>query len=774
MKKLIFSLILCFGIVSPAAFAQDETEADSLADYNTACLAAIDNISKIGDSFAMRSMISIAKASLGVSQTKDAMRRTMTALRAGVLGYLQTTGAFQDEQVFTGLVGNHSFDTGDLSLWYSIGFDLSQIGLSDITNAISGGDVSGLVNAVSVNNWNEDTKAIENAGGNAISGGDQKYYLNSSQLIMQPLIGLPAGIYSFSAKVACNPGFFRLNKVHLNALVIPTNIVQEILGDMLSNTTDWTELLSNFDMTQYIGVFIENGKLYTESASCQNLNTFSDGELRFIIDEGDVVIIGMNAGMVPFIGTEQYRADNLQLTGLRAAETILTTAKADLAEALKGHSAIEANYNADAEGTAAQPAFSYDRTLTENYNNALLSATDKYNNDKLADLLTKSDLSNLDGLDNTLKGHYSKDILALEQAKDIFDKQAFIAPKTGELFNILMRDDWISLLSTKWTGNAVTIGEDMTMQFSQKPGQSVFTLAFGFESASDTYSNQLRAFVHDYRSRYYLGEKDGSLVLTAEPAEAITITAIPSYTEEGEIALMNGDLYLGTSNQNNTFISTNSGTLLRPTRTGLSVVPASEMELTVTIPEGQNISTLILPFDAELPEGVSASTITDIGTTDGVQWTMCDEPSSTVRANTPYIIMAEAGDYTYRGVPHAIQPSYQEGLLIGQHTPYTTEGGNEYTLTEDDGYRVFRRTDGQTVAASECYLKSDATGDIIYVSKDDADGIGFTPALSKGEGEMINGQCYDLSGRKIVNCQLSNSKSQKVIYIRNGRKVIGF
>jgi hypothetical protein len=330
------------------------------------------------------------------------MRRTMTALRAGVLGYLQTTGAFQDEQVFTGLVGNHSFDTGDLSLWYSIGFDLSQIGLSDITNAISGGDVSGLVNAVSVNNWNEDTKAIENAGGNAISGGDQKYYLNSSQLIMQPLIGLPAGIYSFSAKVACNPGFFRLNKVHLNALVIPTNIVQEILGDMLSNTTDWTELLSNFDMTQYIGVFIENGKLYTESASCQNLNTFSDGELRFIIDEGDVVIIGMNAGMVPFIGTEQYRADNLQLTGLRAAETILSTAKADLAEALKGHSAIEANYNADAEGTAAQPAFSYDRTLTENYNNAPLSATDKYNNDKLADLLTKSDLSNLDDLDNTL------------------------------------------------------------------------------------------------------------------------------------------------------------------------------------------------------------------------------------------------------------------------------------------------------------------------------------------------------------------------------------
>lgn len=772
MKKLFILFALCFGIISPS-FAQEETVTDSLADYKTACLAAIDNISLLGDNFTIRSMVSVAKTSLNICATKDDMRRAMTVLRASVVGYLQTVKTFQDGQVFTGLVANHSFDTGDLSSWYSIGFDLSQIGLSDITSAISGGDVSGLINAVSVNDWNENTKAIENTESNAVQNGHEKYYLNSNQLIMQPIFGLPAGIYSLSAKVACTPGLLRLNKVHLNALVVSTDVAQDVLGNVLSNGNR-SELLSNFNLTEYIAPFLQNGKLYSGSVSCKNLSTFSDGELRFIIDKGDIVILGMNAGMVPFIGTEQYRADNLQLTGLKAADAILTPAKADLEAALQGLSAIEANYNADAEGTAAQPAFSYDRTLTENYNNAYLSATDKYNNEKLSDILTKSDLSNLDGLDNTLKGRYNKDIQALEQAKDTFDKQAFIAPKADEQFNILMRDDWISLLSTKWTGNAVTIGEDMVMRFSQKPGQSVFILAFSFESASDTYSNQLRAFVHDHRDKYYLGEKDGSLVLTTEPTEAATITAIPSPSEEGEIHLMIGDIYLGTSNSSNALIKTNSGTLLRPTRTGLSVLPASEMELTVTIPAGQNISMLILPFDAELPEGVSASTITGIGTENDVQWTMCDEPSSTIRANTPYIIMAEAGDYTYRGVPHAIQPSYQEGLLIGQHTPYTTEGSNEYTLTEDDGYRVFRRTDGQTVAGSECYLNCEVPGDIIYVSKDDADGIGLTPALARGEGEMINGQCYDLSGRKIVNCKLSNRQIPSGIYIRNGRKVIGF
>ena len=69
MKKLFTLFVLCFGMSSSSAFAQDETE--DLADYKTACLAAIDNISKIGNNFSIRSMTSIAKASLGICKTKD-------------------------------------------------------------------------------------------------------------------------------------------------------------------------------------------------------------------------------------------------------------------------------------------------------------------------------------------------------------------------------------------------------------------------------------------------------------------------------------------------------------------------------------------------------------------------------------------------------------------------------------------------------------------------------------------------------------------------------
>lgn len=323
MKKPLFLFLILFGGTFPSScFAQDEAEA--LSDYKTACLSAIDNINKIGDNLTMRSLVSAAKASLNFSRTKDNMGRTMTALRTGVLGYMQTVREFPNGQVFTGLIGNHSFDTGDLSLWYSVSFDLSQISLTDVTNAITTGDVSGLVKAVSVNNWNDNTQPVENEGSNAVQGGDQKYHLSSNQLIMQPLIGLPAGDYCFSAKGSCNPGFLKIYKVHLNALIIPISVVQEIVGGVISENPNWGEFFSNFDMQQYIAPFLQNGKLYYSSTGSKNLQSLSDAELNFTINEGDIALIGINAGMTPFIGTEQYNADNLQLTLSASATNIKT------------------------------------------------------------------------------------------------------------------------------------------------------------------------------------------------------------------------------------------------------------------------------------------------------------------------------------------------------------------------------------------------------------------------------------------------------------------
>ena len=299
----------------------------------------------------------------------------------------------------------------------------------------------------------------------------------------------------------------------------------------------------------------------------------------------------------------------------------------------------------------------------------------------------------------------------------------------------------------------------MTMRFSQKPGESVFVLAFSFERASRTYTNQLLAFVSDSRHKYYLGKEDDDIVLTTEPSEALVITAVPSYTEEGEIHLMSGDMYLGTSSSDNTLIATDEGTMLRPTRTGLSVVPASGMEFAVDSPMDWNVNTLILPFDAKIPEGLLACTVTGINA--DLPYIEA-EAATSIKANVPYLIMSVQGNYVFSGVPNAILPSYGESLLIGRYTPYTTGNGNEYKMTKEDGYSVFRQMDGQTIAENECYLKSDTPSDIIFISRTDAaTGISLTSILSKDKGSV-----YNLSGQ---GCAFGK---QKGIYIIKGKKFV--
>lgn len=819
MKKFLLFLMFCFGIVSFPAFAQDEPEAEDLTDYKIACLAAIDNISKMSsginldmwESLAFNTAVAGAKTGLDECETSDEMLGVMTGLRGLVMALMQTKNSFSDNLIFTGLIGNHSFDTGDISSWTTIGFDLSKVDINQVTYDITTkGDVSGLIDAFIVNEWKEGTKAVENQGDDAMTGGHNKYYLNSdNQLIMQPLIGLPAGIYSFSAKVA-TPGFgqtnlFIPNNVYLNALVISSDVVQEFLNydlptnpesgldfnslfssislfDIITGRVDfaklateklpellgmesvssWSDILSSSsEIWENIEPLLQYGRLYSKSMVGNGLTGFSNTEMKFMVDEGDVVIIGINAGLTQFIGTEVYRADNVRLSGLRSLGSFLTSVRADLDTALEGLSAVEANYNADAQAGTAQPAFTYDKTLAENYNQAYFALKNQKVK-RLRDIIAQEDLEDLDVVEEKLNQYKQKvaaDIQAFKAVKETFDKNAFIAPAASDQFNILM-----NLSTPEWSGNAVTIDEDLTMSFSKKPGKSAFTLAFSFESASEVATNKLYAFVDDGVNKYYLGAKEGKPALTTDPSLALVITAVPSYTTEGEVSLMGGGMYLGTTTESNLFVATDGEEQL----TGLAVSPAAEMLVSVTIPAGTDVATLMLPFDSEISYiGVSPCLITGIGT---------DLPYieskivTSFKANTPYCIMANPGKYTFSGVSRAIKPSYGDGLFIGRHTPYTTRGGNEYKMTVDsDGFSIFSCGDGQSIAENECYLKCDNPSGVIFFRQADA-----VTGIDEVESSELNAQSpvYDVSGRQMANGKWSNGKLPKGIYIQGGKKIL--
>ena len=121
--------------------------------------------------------------------------------------------------------------------------------------------------------------------------------------------------------------------------------------------------------------------------------------------------------------------------------------------------------------------------------------------------------------------------------------------------------------------------------------------------------------------------------------------------------------------------------------------------------------------------------------------------------------MASEGTYTFSGVSHAILPTYGEGLLIGSHIPYTTQGSDEYKMTVDEeGFCIFHRMDGQPVAEGECYLKGDCPDDVIYVQKADA-----VTGIKLAKSTNNTGQWFDLQGRVAI-------KRGSGILIQGGRK----
>lgn len=708
----------------------------SMADYYTACLAAISNIEKISSGTTLRALTSTARASLQIAASKEAMTTAMSVLRTGVTAYLQTINTFEDGKLFTGMLGNHSFDTGDLVQWYSLSVDLSSINLAELASSISKGDLGSLANAVSLNEWKDNTKAVRNEGEERKENVDGRYRLQSEQTIMQPLLGLPAGIYEFKASATCAPGLLNTDKIHTTALVIPAETVQQMFGDLTSG-----EGLSGIDLSKYIGTFLSEGLLNTRATVPQKADSLAEATVRFILNKGDIVILGINAGIAPYIGTALYNADNLQLTYLRSANGLMDMAKATLKEALDEKSEITANC------TSGEP-FSYDPHKTETYNSALASAKEKYDDENLSHLLTGIDLYDIDNLDEQLAHIFDEDATQLQNAWDDFIQKAFIAPKDGDQFNLLMKDDWLSISGNKWTGNALTItdeAEGYVMAFKTKPGESNFTQAVHFFTTEGDLSNELIASIITVNDTLYIAINEDGATLTDNKDKAQHLIVTPSYTVNGQVTIsINKQLSLGTSQQSNALAAVAPSTLLKPTHSGLSIVPATEHAVSMEIPQ-YGIATLTLPFQASLPEGLQAFSVSETGGEDGIVLQLCEE--DLLRPCIPYIIMGTEGVYHFSGISLATASTHQEGLLLGTFIPRTLTDG-EYILEQTDGITAFAQQNANTatIDANQCCISALASSPILYLSDDVV--VSIKSIISNAKQANTT---YNLAGQKVGN-----------------------
>lgn len=188
---------------------------------------------------------------------------------------------------------------------------------------------------------------------------------------------------------------------------------------------------------------------------------------------------------------------------------------------------------------------------------------------------------------------------------------------------------------------------------------------------------------------------------------------------------------------------------------------ASEHKVTLSI-SAAKWATLILPFDAELPEGVKAYSCAEA---DGETLTL-NEATSIV-ANTPYLVSGAKGTYDFFGYGMAEKDSYTVDLFTGTYVEYqTTANSNTYVLQKHDNEVAF-------------YLVGESAQPVVnpyrmYMTYEKAAGAPMfrigrgATGIEDAEWTMDNGQwtIYDLMGRKVTTMEKGN------MYIVNGKKVV--
>lgn len=165
------------------------------------------------------------------------------------------------------------------------------------------------------------------------------------------------------------------------------------------------------------------------------------------------------------------------------------------------------------------------------------------------------------------------------------------------------------------------------------------------------------------------------------------------------------------------------------------------------------VGTLCLPFDADVPEGLTVHTASSVV---GARIQM--EAQTNIRAGIPLIVTGEPGNYTFRGMPSVTGTEFTDGVLTGVTASRQLAGG--YVLQTLNSVTGFYRVSSEqpvTMPAYRAWLNYDEAG-VKMVSIDISTGL-------SGAGQANgNADQYDLSGRRV------QQPTRRGIYVQQGKK----
>ena len=251
------------------------------------------------------------------------------------------------------------------------------------------------------------------------------------------------------------------------------------------------------------------------------------------------------------------------------------------------------------------------------------------------------------------------------------------------------------------------------------------------------------------------GGNASQLRTTTEAGKALAVKVIATATD-GIHQLWNTEANEYIGGQDAGFFTVNSHTTFR-------LQEAAKANVTLTLSK-VGWATLILPFDAELPENVKAYSC---GEADGETLTLVEAES--LKANTPYLMNGQESTHKFSGYGLADKDSYTEGLFTGTYVEYQTAAGNGiYVLQNIDGdvaFYLVGENAQPTVKPNRIYMVYEGAAGAPKFSFGRGEG---TTSIDNSQMTIDNSQLiiYDLMGRKVNTMEKGN------MYIINGKKVI--
>ena len=175
-------------------------------------------------------------------------------------------------------------------------------------------------------------------------------------------------------------------------------------------------------------------------------------------------------------------------------------------------------------------------------------------------------------------------------------------------------------------------------------------------------------------------------------------------------------------------------------------------------------ATLCLPYTATIPSGVSAYTLAFEGNVLKATGT-----EGTLPANTPVLVMANAGSYTFSAacntIADAVAPPTKDAMTgLFESKSGLTDG---YVLQKKNDALGFYKINGShAIGAFRAYIPTSAVP-----SSANARGFkvifdgGTTDIQTIDQTQSLNNDCYNLSGQRV-------SQPKKGVYIVNGKKIV--